>query len=251
MEKALFITKYEDLKYFNDDYSRLYFGNEFCENLLPNVFLLKKIISKTKNFTLVTPYMTDKGIEKTKKLLKLLKNKDFEVVFNDYGILESINENNLTPILGRILTRQKRGPRIMNMLNKLPKNAIRYFRKTHVELEHFQDFLLKNNIKRIEFDNVLQGIDMKFSKLKTSLYVPYVYVSTTRLCLANNSESISKRKEISITQCNRECAKYTFELNHKTIPTIIYLKGNTQFYENKKIPKKGFDRLIIQPRIPI
>ena len=35
MERALFIAKQKNLKYLTADYQRVYFGNEFCERLLP------------------------------------------------------------------------------------------------------------------------------------------------------------------------------------------------------------------------
>jgi len=35
MEQAIFISKIENLKYVNSKYTRLYFGNEFCQRLIP------------------------------------------------------------------------------------------------------------------------------------------------------------------------------------------------------------------------
>ena len=48
MEQAVFISKVEQLKYCDDNFTRLYFGIEFCERLLPTMQQLKKVLSAVK-----------------------------------------------------------------------------------------------------------------------------------------------------------------------------------------------------------
>ena len=76
MEQALYIAKPAHLKYWNGDFTRLYFGMEFCERLLPSPSQLKKALDFTQknhlNFTLVTPYVTESGLNKVEKLITLL-----------------------------------------------------------------------------------------------------------------------------------------------------------------------------------
>ena len=48
MEQAVFISKVEQLKYCDDNFTRLYFGIEFCERLLPTMQQLKKVLSVVK-----------------------------------------------------------------------------------------------------------------------------------------------------------------------------------------------------------
>ena len=35
MDQALYISKLSSIKYFQNDFTRIYFGQEFCERLLP------------------------------------------------------------------------------------------------------------------------------------------------------------------------------------------------------------------------
>ena len=72
MEQAVFISKIPHLKYVNEKYSRLYFGNEFCEKLIPSVTDLKNtlgfVMNKRLDFSFVTPYATNIGLNKLKIL---------------------------------------------------------------------------------------------------------------------------------------------------------------------------------------
>ena len=264
MQNSIFITKKQNLKYWNKKYIRLYFGNEFCQRLIPSKEDLDYIIGFVKKnnikLSFVTPYVTDDGIERLEPLLELLTKRlsGSEVIINDYGTLEIIKEKKLKlkPVLVRLLTKQKRGPRIINIMDKLPKPAIEHFRKSNAEVPIFQEFLVKNGFGRVELDNLLQGIgdDFSESKIKASLYYPYAYVTTTRFCLT----SICDKEDAvpGIHPCKKECKKYgPFKLTNKNMPVHLLLKGNTQFFENKKLPEdleeKGINRLVFEPELPV
>lgn len=276
MEKAIFVSKIKHLKYVNETFTRLYFGNEFCERLLPSAYELKKVLKfvykKSIAFTFVTPYVTNKGLLNLDKLFSAISNQSnqfenkskspsknqSEIVINDWGVLELIKEKkpaNSELVLGRLLTKMKRGPRILNF--KCNKITETHFKRSNIELPIFQKFLIENDIKRVELDNLLQGIDFDFSKnvLKASLYYPYLYVATTRRCITNSCDLLSAINKIGIFPCNKECQKYTLRLKHEYMPKTILLKGNTQFIKNQNIPEglgeRGINRLIYQPKIPI
>ena len=120
MEQTLFISNLSGLKYFQEDFTRIYFGQEFCERLLPSQDDIEKVcaFSERENvhLTLVTPYVTDKGLLKVEKLIELFADKmpGAEVVFNDWGVFQFFKEKGLDvkPVLGRLLNKQKRGPRL-------------------------------------------------------------------------------------------------------------------------------------------
>lgn len=242
IEKSIFTN--EPWEYDLTDYERIYFGNEFCENNILSLERVNKIIefikSKDKKITFVTPYLSDKGIEKIKNILQIIP-KGSEIVFNDYGLLKYLYE--FTPIFGRLLNKQKRGPRIVDLKDKISKKSYKYFQQSNIPA--IQKFLLSKNVKRAELDNVIQGIGFK-SKLNLSLYYPYVYISTTRLCMLNDIENLARNK-LKISNCKKECQKYLLENNK--FPMKLFLKGNTQFYYNEELPKKGYDRLVFIPKI--
>jgi hypothetical protein len=263
MEQALFISRAENLKYFDDDFSRLYFGIEFCERLIPGVDELQEVINfVNKNridFTLVTPYVTQDGLEKVERLLrKLIEVKpESEVVFNDWGVFKLMDDKypGLVPVLGRMLNKMKRGPRLLNVLDKIPKESVRYYRSPSITIPKIREFLLKKRIGRVEFDNLLQGIDLEKSgdEIRKTIYMPYAYITTTRLCLTALCDKPDKVKEVEISPCNRECKRYTFYLKNPIMITTLIRKGNTIFFSNEDIPEnlKSFDRVVIEPEIPM
>lgn len=265
MERAIYLTKIEGLANFGADFSRIYFGNEFCERLLPSVGELKEILDFTlKNeikFTFVTPYVTNKGLKSLSSLFTFLakENPGCEVVFNDYGVLRVLlnRYGELKPVMGRLLNKMKRGPRLMNLIDALPETTVKYFRGSSLDTQSFRNFLVKHKIRRVELDNLLQGIELNLSKLEisASLYFPYAYVTTTRACLAINCDVHGQEDVVGIFPCKKECQRYTFYLKSRIMPTFLIRKGNTIFFKNDRIPENleeiGVDRIVYEPYIPL
>ncbi len=287
IEKAIFISKIDNLKYVTRQYTRLYFGNEFCQKLLPRIDELEKALcycneNKLK-FSLVTPYATDEGLKNIEPLIIFLrKNRlNCEVVINDWGVLDLLSEKytGFQPILGRLLTKQSKDPRMAKLINykpgpkkvtqadsryllifpkKPPLTLISFYKESNVNVTFVQEFLLKQGISRIALDNVFQGIKLRMFKdnLSASLYIPYGYIATTRLCSANPFQEREKFY-CRISPCRKECQKYTLRLINPNLPRIVYKKGNTLFFKNTNIPtrehlrKIGIDRLVYQPEIPL
>ena len=265
MEQALFVSKIDSLKYFDDtdEFSRLYFGMEFCERLIPDVDDLKKVISfvneKKIEFTLVTPYVTEDGLERVERLLKTLVvlKPDSEVVFNDWGVFQLLSDNyaGLVPVLGRLLNKMKRGPRLMNVLDKIPEESVTYYRSPSITIPAIREFLLKEGICRVEFDNLFQGVDLERcgDEIKKTLYLPFAFITTTRLCLSALCDRPDKARDVGISPCSHECQRYTFYLKNPIMTTGLIRKGNTIFFCNEEIPDnlRMFDRVVIEPEIPI
>lgn len=263
MEQAIFISKLENLRYVNSKYRRLYFGNEFCQHLIPSLedlkFVMNFVSKQQMDFTLVTPYVTNKGIEILWPILEYVIGNfsETEIVINDWGFLEiARNEFHCSNfVLGRLLSKQKRGPRILNLMGKVPDSMIQHFRESNVDNPALSNFLINKGIKRVELDNLLQGISRTAPLLKGSLYIPFAYITTTRFCLTSSCEDRVNRPLRSIIPCNKACQKYTFKLEHRNMPVEIFLKGNTQFFKNKHLPDNleqlNVDRLVYQPEIPL
>lgn len=263
MEQAIFISNIENLKYVTQEYSRLYFGIEFCQNLIPSIedleCVLRFVSKKRLDFTLVTPFVTNEGFGKLKTQLNYLikENPKSEIVINDWGLLRWINKTypDLELTLGRLLTKQKRGPRILNLIGKVSDTMVEHFQKSNVDNRIVTNFLISKNIKRIEFDNLLQGVKRPLDSLKGSLYFPFAYITTTRFCLISSYEDNIRRPLRAIFACNKECQKYTLKLQHRQMPVELFLKGNTQFFKNKYVPEDlgqlNIDRSVYQPEIPL
>jgi hypothetical protein len=263
MEKAVFISKIENLKYATQEYSRLYFGIEFCQNLIPSAedlsSVLKFVSEKKMKFTFVTPFLTNEGMGKIKPLLSFIidNQPEAEIVINDWGLLGWINReySGLNLLLGRLLTKQKRGPQILNLLGKVPDTMVQHFRQSNVDSAILSRFLITKQIKRVELDNLFQGIIRPPPSLKGSLYMPFAYITTTRLCLFSSCENKVNKHSRAITPCNKECQGYGFRLQHKQMPADLLLKGNTQFFKNECLPYNldglNIDRIVYEPEIPV
>lgn len=260
-EKALFISIKENLKYLTDDFQRVYFGDEFCDRLIPSEKELKAVMTATEKrglpFTLVTPYVTEAGLAKLEKLFLLLPDKT-EVVVNDWGVLRVLNSRfaGLVPVLGRLMTKLKRGPRIVNFLDRLPKDAVDHLKRTNLGVPIYSRFLKDHSIFRAEIDNPVQGLDLSDvpERIKLSLYIPFAYVTTTRFCLTANCDDPNKKGMIGVFPCGRECRRYTFYLDNPVMKKLLIRRGNTLFYQNTEIPEGidsfNIDRVVVQPEIP-
>ncbi|MEW6142310.1 MAG: hypothetical protein AB1597_04030 [Chloroflexota bacterium] len=263
MEQALFITRPDHLHYWAENFSCLYFGNEFCERLLPTsdelATALKFACDNGAGFALVTPYVTEAGIRRVEALLDAVVNQrpGSEVVFNDYGVLRLMRQRfpNLVPVMGRLLNKMKRGPRLMMVIDRLPETTIEYFSNSSLTVPLVQEFLMEHRVRRVELDNILQGIDLPLEGLEVSLYIPYAYVTTTRMCLTASCDVPEMEEQIGIFPCRRECRKYSFGLTSEIMPVMLIRKGNTIFFKNTALPEgfeeKGISRLVIQPEIPM
>ena len=267
MERVLFIAKVKNLKYFNPNFTRLYFGNEFCQRLIPSIKDIDEVMDFAQEhhipLSLVTPYVTNEGLKKWKILIEKVaeKNSKSEVIFNDWGIFRTIKHLSieLEPVLGRLMTKIKRGPRLMNLIDILPQAAVKHLQSTNLSIKTYRKFLVKKGITRVELDHPLQGIRLNRvgSEIHLSLYIPFAYVTTTRFCLVASCDEPEKKGMVGTFPCKKECQKYTFTLDNPIMPCTLIRKGNTIFYKNDKIPKadelkeKKIDRLVIQPEIPI
>ena len=259
MEYAIFISKVGNLKYCDQSFSRLYFGNEFCQYLLPTRQELEEALdfACSLDFTFVTPYVTDEGLAKLEPLFDLVlqRNSGSEVVFNDWGVFSVLREQypSFEPVMVRLLNKMKRGPRLMTVLDRVPEDTIEYFRGSNLSVPLFRHFLRENGVKRVEFDNVLQGIDFDFEGMELSLYMPFAYVTTTRACLVNACDIPEKRELVGIFPCQRECQKYIFYLESEVMPVTLVRRGNTLFFKNEEIPQglSRVGRVVVEPEIPM
>ena len=260
MEKALFITRNDQFAEWNSEFSRLYYGQEFCERLLPSEkeFLsMLTLVKRNKiNFTLVTPFVGEQGLRKVVDLLENLKSELGglpEIVVNDWGVFAYLHSAGFTNplVLGRLLVKQKRGPQILKLQGKIPEETLDHFKRASADAPSFTEFLRQNRFTRLELDNLPLGLIREEGDIQASLYYPYAYITTTRLCLFAR---YGKRHLRAIGPCQRECRDFQLKLTHPDMPLPIIVAGNTQFYEKAELPRNaeelGINRLVYQPEVP-
>jgi hypothetical protein len=259
-------------------FSRLYFGQEFCQYLVPDLEEIRKAYYFSQqldwDFTYVTGYLTDEGIEKIEKHLEFLakEGKDIEVVVNDWGVLYLLHREfpSLHPVLGRLLIKQKRLGRFANTSPPINMNEIdaskeeigqnqrRVLKKLNLSLPIYREELKRLGIKRIEVDIVPQGVDLEPKwGFSVSCYYPWTYLTCGRNCSTAAIDDPIREYVVVNDPCPKLCQTFNRTADVKQFPVLILQRGNTVFAFSHPYAKpylKGdipIDRLIFEPYIPI
>lgn len=240
IEYAYHITDEEEISKLSDKYSRIYVGHDACPKLLPSYNQMRSYITLCKkkgiSLTLLTSFLFDNDIMRLRRLLDLLypvsKQLDMEIVMNDWGLLELIDATKLKILLGRLLSKQKKG-----LLLSSEKNNSTTYSEAHRQLhaDYLQPFLSENGINRVETDNVKQGIVRK-SDLLVSVYYPYVLASVSTECV---------ECDLNLGNCSKSCEDKLLLLSNPCLHDKILYKGNSQFYLNKRSLDFVPDRLVL------
>ena len=252
IEKIKFIDNIKFLDKYSK-YNHVYLGSEFCEKKIFTLKDLKSIIAKTnkQRITLVFPYLTQNYLDKVKKMFEFINlnsNIFCEIVFNDWGLFYYIRNNypNIKLVLGRLLTKQKTDPISYNIIyskqaisslksnifvpKKITQETKEYFAQTLINSKIFQKFMIKNNIIRVELDNINWDMKIKLPKqIKASIYYPYVKITTTRYCNFLNMVNSNK--------CEQQCQKHDIKLKKYVVNYDYVIKGNSLNYKNTILPK--------------
>jgi len=258
-------------------FTRCVYGNEFCENLIPSPERLEGAIEAVRdkglNFTLVTPYVSDAGIDMLRPLFDLLSRNGTrdEVVFNDWGVLNILKRDypGLTPVQGRLMNKSLRDPRITGVYaaGEAEGPALVTLRRSNADCESYLDLLLSMGVSSIELDNLPQGVDLSFAggRVNASIYVPFGFISTSRVCMAAAIHYPRRDKFQPGARCQHECQTHLLEYTYTNSPfenrdQKFLLKGNTYFYSHTEAMLRSlFDqalggqvnRIVFQPRLPM
>lgn len=248
-----------------DKNSRIYFGDEFCQNKMPEIKDLRKLLKYGGiKVTLVFSYITQERFKDAVKILEFVfQNKSFfdEIVFNDWGLFYFIRNKypSMKLVLGRLLTKQKTDPFAYEIIKNrqkavsfnnnifIPKKVSRhtglYFSQTLINSPIFQRFMMDNNIIRVELNNLKWDMEIKLPQaIKASVYYPYVEISTTRFCRYLN---------MSKNSCKKQCLQKEIKLKKYRSPYNYIIKGNAVFFKNNKLPslkhlqKNHIDRIVL------
>lgn len=231
-------------------FSRVYFGNEFCNYLLPtdrDISLLQNLKKKRKiEFGIVLPYINQLKIKQSVSLLRRIDKElpGSEIIVNDWGALNLIKNEfpGLTIVLGRLFSRQRRGFFLKGAAGKntlidavnVGDREKEYLKSSVLQNDYLMGFFRELGIRRIGIDNLRQGIipDNKYN-MDVDLYYPLVYITTSNRCL---TASLHRKDPVSsrIARCDNVCMRVprrTMEI----LGVKVYLVGNTQFYFNDKL----------------
>jgi len=249
-ESALFLNRLDGP--LPGGYARLYFGAEFCPWMLPQPAAVVEACRAAHywgwHFTLATPVLAEPVLPRLRTLLVALVDlvgAGDEVLISDWGALELVCEvlPQLPIILGRTLSGQKRGPRILDL--SLTAQQREYFQRGSWSGREASVLLSEMGIARVELDNLLQGLAPLPAGLVGSLHYPYAMVTSSRNCPVC--------VERQTNGCAARCGElFRLETDQTRVPLLQC--GNTQFLQNPALPADlptlGIDRLVHHPFLP-
>jgi len=234
------------------NWSRFYYGSEFCPWTFPTSTSIIAAMTTARQhecrFTLVTPVVSEPFIMRLRKVLSevlpLFEQGD-EIVVSDLGSIRLVREisDEVTLVVGRALSGQKRGPRILD----LSLNAVEtdYFQRGSWYQAEAVAFLAEQHIHRIELDNLLQGLAPLPQGLFGTLHLPWAMVTSSRNC--------PFRPPGKTGPCPGGCGA-VMELTTPQTPITLYQAGNSQFLKNETAPKNmpalGIDRVVEHHILP-
>lgn len=249
-ERARFLHAFPEV--LPADITRVYAGAEFCPWHLPATADLHHTLNRAHDrgcaFTLVTPVLIEPLREHLRatlaELLPWLRPGD-EVVLSDWGALDLVRSlsPDATVVLGRVLSGQKRDARTVSL--DLSAAQLDHFREGSWYSAPAVELLLELNIRRVELDNLLQGVAALPPALRGSLHIPYAMVASSRNC--------PFRRPGSAEPCPRPCGE-VFTLRTAQTPVPLLQGGNTQFLHNDRLPDNladlGIDRIVEHLELP-
>jgi len=221
---------------------RLYLGDEFCIHRLPSIdeldVLCQMAKMENKDLTFLTPPLTDDGIDKCGPLFDILKGMDpgTEVVVNDWGVLLFLKEKypSFQLSVGRLLNKGFKDPRLTNPDEALTLSAetAELLNTCTFDAAEFLAKMRQLNVKRLERDLFPFGESeiKRHGELQTSVYFPFGYITTGRVCWMSSFYSGAGRKFSMSNGCRRTCQKISLKLNHAKTDLELFQTGNTIFY---------------------
>ncbi|MDT8424315.1 MAG: hypothetical protein RQ724_11135 [Desulfuromonadales bacterium] len=256
IEKALFLSRLPERDSDHDvlfrGVQRLYFGAEFCPWNMPSPHACMQALHLARSrglaFTLATPVLIESWLPRLAKLLHIIAAEltvADEILISDWGALEHIRKilPAATVIVGRTLSGQKRGPRILDL--ELTSEQYDYFQRGSWYSAAAVTLLTEQGIRRVELDNLLQGVAPLPKNLDGSLHYPWIMVASSRNC--------PFRQDNAATGCDVSCGE-AFSLTTAQTRIPLLQAGNTQFVEHRKLPQnladRGISRLVEHRVIP-
>lgn len=262
----------------------IYFGSEFCNKKSFSIFEWKKVASfceeNNKILSMVFPPQDDFTILRTisiiDKICSEYINLRIEVVVNDYGLLQAINDQldiRLKNVrIGRILDKTYHDARLRE------EDLIQLY--TNCNMKWYENSSLISEMKKRIYNRYsISGIDIDIPSISSALkkidedsfdigmFVPYSFTTSGGICKMQNIDIEGCYKFHNYKKiCNKKCSNFCETMKKKVIDVNlfddkkyrnieVYGKGNTIFYipicNNDGIDNIKINRIIFEPYLMI
>jgi len=229
------VANAESLLARRDGVTRLQFGSEFCESLLPAPAQLRQMLTLAEAnglaFSLATPICSDHSVTRLRKLLVHLPPQS-EVVANDWGMLHMLHADfpGLTPVAGRLICKQIKDPR-------LPSAQWATLYPHGVHGAPFVAMLRRFGVGRVEMDVAPYAAaeDLHSPQLRVSAHTPWGFSVKGRACRIGSLHLADADKFAIAGKCRRECLDYVAPMTRDgrdELPTVQ--RGNALFYRHNE-----------------
>ncbi|PLX42486.1 MAG: hypothetical protein C0608_02340 [Deltaproteobacteria bacterium] len=233
MDSLLRVTSLEELEgAVLEGYSGVLFGVEFCPHLLPHpddvAIARKKLRSLDMTLTLVTPLVREAHFDFVCEWLRRSIAEGEEWVANDWGLMKRMREEGLrNPVTaGRLLSRQRRGPRVLDMIEAADINQKRALRANIWGDPAILELGARLGMRGVEVDATLQGVE-PFTMPKDFILTvcgPYIPVTLAIACPWNIEGATNPKR------CHRPCRRHSpVIMENQENPSRIYAGSNAQF----------------------
>jgi len=218
-------------------FSSLYFGSEFCQELLPGIRQAESFCELARDRglepVLLTPLVTHKGLRRVARLLGRLTLRGWtpSVVFNDWGVFELVHSEHPTLRLrmGRLMNRGLRDPRLdFRTMKPVVKNTGRGagLRKLASSL----------GVHAVETDADLEPgyLGTGADGMERTLHVPYTFVSSGRNCLERAAATPDANGRFThglASGCKAPCRAVCRREHRPDVRAPMWRAGNTVFFE--------------------
>lgn len=246
-----------DLQTWAPHVDRVYLGWEFCPDFLPEQRRLRALASEAiaqgLAVTVATSFLPEGLFAQTAHTLETLAgwwsrraDAKLEIVVNDVGLLGRLaRRDDVELVLGRLLNKQRRDPRIAAVQETLPPGLRAYLRGSSCNFSWFRTVLDRLGVRRAEFDSLPAGMDAPNCSLACSLHAPFSFVSAGRACAWAKTTSGS---------CGRRCVGDSALLRAKGVDVTVIAFGNALVCLRDNIVDAvvalAADRLVYTPRLP-
>lgn len=259
--------------------SRLYFGQEFCQYLIPRPEDVEQACHFARQlgwaFTYVTGYVTDSGLTRIAANLDVLAAMGFpiEVVVNDWGVLELLNHEHpwARPVLGRLLVKQLRFGRYTHALppinpngieasvEDIRRNQVDSFRALNLSIPVYREHLQSAGVRRVDLDIVPQAVELPADAwgFAISCYFPWGYLTGGRNCLTAGMVEPEREFVVLGTPCSQPCRQFNRSGLTSNFSETVIQRGNSVFLYHEADPRPyveaelPIDRIVFEPYIPL
>ncbi len=217
--------------------SALYFGSEFCQELLPGLKQAETICShcaeRGLEAVLLTPLVTHKGLNRLSRLLGSLSKRGWApaVVFNDWGVFELLRTRYpaLPRHMGRLMNRGLRDPRLE--MKAMPPAGENTGRGAGI-----RKFAASLGVSALESDADLEPgyLGTGAEGLKRALHVPWTFASSGRNCLEKAAASPAEKGLFTqglSSGCSAPCRDLCRPEHRQDTQKRMWRAGNTLFFE--------------------